>query len=723
LAALLLGTHGLFSATLAHAGGWVGLFPKDLVKPDSGHRNHVFYVGEPITFKLEGTRLDRYEVRDYWGNLIDQGPAAETITPRASLPGWYKLYVYGKKPELAKPKSDVEKLLDAPPEPAASSLPKDGKPPKPPVDYPAIWGDSLGATTFCIFRNDPRFPPLPPKGTRGSFGGKGDQVLRGVTGMGPQRHAAFADKPDETIKQLSFDVEIDKKFYLPFDPLRPRKLFFAFPNGTKDEASVRKIVEHFKADVKYYEPRNEPNYGASGAQFVEKELKPFHKLVKSVGPDLKVMGPGTVSIGPNNHGLNWIEDFLKAGGHQYLDAFSFHAYNTVNGDLWLARKALDSLTELLKKYGADKLEKWQTEQGFMACVYGSYQPRLQGRWTMVEMMVYEQYGIPKEHNHLWYDVSHGFWDFPTWWENDDGGLNPAAPLMRVWSEELFGTRFAKAFDFGDPGNKLYVGSLFTGPDKQVAAFLSAGSTDGRVELAVNGGQTLRVVSAFGVEKQVPVVNGRAVIDVPELPVYVELAKGQTIDVVPTAWGENLARQKGVTASSSGEPQHAVDKTINNDIGKVTNGELENWYWTQKKDAQPWMSNVKEFPAWVELRWPQQAAIGRVVVYAAPPWQWQGSLLDYELQYEKDGQWATIQRVQEPARTFKVFSPATRTSVDSFYSERWIFQHSFAPVKTARIRLLVHDVTWGGGATEDVTKAGGQTGPHQIMLREVEVFGK
>jgi hypothetical protein len=113
----------------------------------------------------------------------------------------------------------------------------------------------------------------------------------------------------------------------------------------------------------------------------------------------------------------------------------------------------------------------------------------------------------------------------------------------------------------------------------------------------------------------------------------------------------------------------------------------------------------------------------VVVYAAPPWQWQGSLLDYELQYEKDGQWATIQRVQEPARTFKVFSPATRTSVDSFYSERWIFQHSFAPVKTARIRLLVHDVTWGGGATEDVTKAGGQTGPHQIMLREVEVFGK
>ena len=40
-------------------------------------------------------------------------------------------------------------------------------------------------------------------------------------------------------------------------------------------------------------------------------------------------------------------------------------------------------------------------------MYGAYQPRLQARWTMVEMMVFEQYGTPKEHNHLWYDRSHG----------------------------------------------------------------------------------------------------------------------------------------------------------------------------------------------------------------------------------------------------------------------------------------------------------------------------
>jgi hypothetical protein len=92
--------------------------------------------------------------------------------------------------------------------------------------------------------------------------------MRGVIGMGPQRHKANADNPDATIKELSIDVDIDQRMYLPFDPLRQRVLMMAFPNGTKNSDAVRKIAEHFKDTVKYYEPRNEPNFGSSGAAFV-----------------------------------------------------------------------------------------------------------------------------------------------------------------------------------------------------------------------------------------------------------------------------------------------------------------------------------------------------------------------------------------------------------------------------------------------------------------------
>ena len=92
---------------------------------------------------------------------------------------------------------------------------------------------------------------------------------------------------------------------------------------------------------------------------------------------------------------------------------------------------------------------------------------------MLQMMVFEQYGITKEHNVLWYDRS-GYWDVPAFWECwDDGSLNPAAPLMRTYSEEVFGTTFAKAYDFGASGNSMYLGNLYTGPGKSVAAFMSA----------------------------------------------------------------------------------------------------------------------------------------------------------------------------------------------------------------------------------------------------------
>ncbi len=677
---------------------WTDGQPSNLVKPDSGHRNHIFYVGEPVVFKLGGA-AQTYEVRDYWGDLIDQGTAGAETTLRVKQPGWYKLYLYGT--------------------PVARAL-HPGTPPDP-NEARRLWGDTVGGTNFVIFRRDPHFPPLPEPGIPELAGdGTIDEVLRGVTGMGPQRHAADADHPDESIRKLDAQIAIDRKLYLPYDPARKRVLLIAFSKGTKNLDGVRRIVEHFKNDVRYWEPRNEPNYGSTGADFAVKEMKPFYDTVKSVDPALRVLGPGTVTVGPRLQG--WIEDFLKAGGAKSIDGFSFHAYNNVNGDLWLARKALDTLNAQLKRYGADTIEKWQTEQGYMAAVYGSYQPRLQGRWTMLQMMAYEQYGIPKEHNHLWYDQSHGYWNEPMFFENNDGSLNPAAPLMRVWSEELYGLHFTHAFDFGTPGNQLYLGSLFTGSGRAMAAFMSTGSPYGRVRVRVSRGNALRLISAFGVESTVPVRDGEAVLPVPELPVYVELAHEQSLEVLPTNWGPNLAREPGVTVATSAPPDPVVKK--NNVVAKVINGELENWYWNFQPDSSPWTVDKAVYPITVDLRFPAPKHVSRVVIYAAPPWQFQGTLLDYELQCEEQGRWVPIERVTEPPRTFSVFSATVRCSVDSFFSDRWTFEHHFKPITTAAIRLVIHNATHGGGATALVPEAGGQAwGPQLLSLREIEVYSR
>ena len=662
--------------------GWLWEWPANVVTITSAKRNHVFYVGEEVRFTLNRSSAVRYEVKNYYGELVDSGDSVPlTLTLNVTDPGWYKLYLFGSQNQDP-------------------------------------WGYSVGGTTFCIFRNDPRFPQIPKNAPNGSHSSV-DLPARALVGIGPERHRIVdASNPAAEIAKLAGDIALDKLYYTPYDPLRNRRLMAAFANGTSNLDGVRQIVEYFKNDIEYWEPRNEPNFGSNAADFVNNELRPFYETVKSVDPNLKVLGPGLVTIGPAMAG--WHEAFFQAGGGDYIDAFSFHAYNNVNGDLWLTRKALDDLKALLERYGKEDIELWQTEQGFMAPVYGSYQPRLQGRWTMLMMMVYEQYGIPKEQNHYWYDRSHGFWDFPMFFVNDDSSLNPAAPLMRVWSEELHGTNFSRKFNFGQHGEALYVGSLFTGPEKAVAAFMSAGSTDGSIEILLPGANQATIVSPFGKETTVQVNQGKLILPVTELPSYVRVKPGQSIDVKPIDFGPNLTRLADLTITASGAATHPVNSSIPNSVTKLVNGELENWYWAQGS-IRPWMSNNSSWPGWVQLTWSEPRDMDRVVIFACPPWQWEGTLLDYELQYRQSGAWVTIEHVQEPTKTQKVYSPILRTTVDSFFSDRWVFQHQFPTINTDSIRILVHKVTYGGGATKEVQEAGGQTGPHQISLREIQVF--
>ena len=678
---LLCALAVLFPLLTQIQAAWQWTQPPILVHVQSTRRGHVFYKGEAVVLKLSGPGASRYNIRDYYGNTVEQGGLSSTsLAPAVREPGWYKVNLHGGN---------------------------QGMP----------FGDSVGSGMFCILRDDPNFPKMPAPGT---FGGEGlvDEVTRGVLGYGPQRHKVDnAAAADSEIPRLERELGLDQKYYLPYDSYRKRDLLVVFPNGTWDQAGVRKIVERFKGVVKYWEPRNEPNFSTSATAFVQNELKPFYELVKSIDPSLKVIAPGAVTVGPPMAG--WNDEFFRAGGGKYIDAFSFHAYNCVNGDLGLTRMSLDQVNTWLNKYNLAGMEKWQTEQGFLGPVYGAYQPRMQGRWTMLQMMVYEQYGIPKEHNHYWYDRNGGFWDEPRWVQNEDGSINPVGVLLRVWSEELAGTRFASSLDFGNPGNKLFVGSIFQGPGKQVAALMTSGETRGRMELSVTGTTSVKVVSPFGGEQQLAVVNGKVSVAVSELPTYVEYTG--TLSVAPANWGANLALQSGVSAAASGSTVHPIDGGINNTITKVFNGQLDTWYWSQARDARIWESNNTTYPAWFELRFPADTTMDRVAIYAGIPWQWDGSILDYELQVEQGGQWVSLERVQEPVNTFRAYTQTNRTTVDSFYSERCVFTHSFAPVTTRKIRLLVHEVTWGGASNKDLKDAGAQGGEHQLNLREIEVY--
>ena len=727
IARCLLFCSALGEASVARAGGFLFDTPPLLVfTVSSDRRNNVFYEGERVVLRWEERystlSVDRYEIRDYWGNLVEAGPVVDRIygipiplafiSPRVAKPGWYKVYLKG-------------------------------------FQSIAPWGNDIGSSMFVILRNDPRFPTIPAQGASGGTEPASDGVIRGVVGSGPERHKMLrrpnGDWPGnwnpatwetsaQTIARLTPDIALEKTYYTPYDSYRPRPLLGAFPDGTRDASAIpagspnpalidpriAEVVQAFKNDVKYWEPRNEPNSnGVSGYNFFYYEMAPFYNTIKAIDPNLKVMGPGFLSDGGKNFGF--LQDFLASGGASYIDIFSFHPYNNLNGDVFLARRSMDTILAYLTQYGAANKELWQTEQGFPAAVFGAYQPRLQGRWTMLMLMVFEQYGLPKEHNYLFYDRNHGFYDVPQWWVNIEGSLNPLACLMRVWSEELYGTHFTQRYNFGAVGEKLYLGSLFTGPGKKVAAFMSAGSTDGKIRLLVSDA-SVHVVSPFGDERDIPAVNGEVLLPVSEIPSYVRFSG--SLSVAPIDWGTNIARNAVVTASGTGvhPDSGSFPQPIPNSSAKVVNGEFESWYWTQSfaDNNMVWSDNTASFPAWVEIAFPQ-TAIDRVVIYSGVPYQLNSTLLDYDLEYDQNGQWVKLQTVKEPTRTFPSYSYVTRTTCDSFFSDRWVFVHSFPQVTTSKIRLFVRDTTWGGGATYDVVQAGGQTGKHHINLREVEVY--
>jgi hypothetical protein len=680
-------------------------------------RNRVFYKGDAVVFSLakaakqSALLTTHFEARNYYGELVASGEVAAGTTATVSIPGlpsgWYKISFFG----------DADRSAGG-------------------TGYSAgPWGSATGGTTFCVLRPDPHFPTMPDAGAPNTDSKMypNDEVARGVMALGPQRHsisATLSTNPNrfdiaKINSSVGVDVGLDRTWYLGQwqDSARPRAELGHFANGVPgfgagdpDYAGLRQIVSNFKNDVRYWEPRNEPQQPfnpAAGKSFAQNEFKPFRDNVKMADPNAKVLAANTVSIGAGD--LGWLAGFMQGGGDRMMDGFSFHAYNTVNGDLALGRRSMNGLQEFLTKYSLENVEKWQTEQGYMAVAHGSFKPRLQGRETMMQRMLFEQYNIPKEHDVMWYDRSHGFWDVPVWYENDDTSLDPAAPLMRVYSEELWGKTYTRALDFGPSGNNAAIGNVFSGG---LVVLMSAGNTNGQVQLQNASGAT--ATDAWGNPVSLSRDGNVTTVPVSELPVYVHGASAD-VEVVQPNWGPNIVRQPGVTVTAPGTG-----------ADKLNNGGMDTWYYSQSGSSvggadAPWNAGATaptdENPIAVEVNFPAAKTVRRVVIYAAPPWQNQSTLLDYDLQAWNGTGWDTLQTVHEPQNGQKVWTMATCTTYDSYFSDRWIFEHTFPAVTTTKLRVLVRRVTFGGAVNQDEFNAGEGSfrGQQRLVLREIEAY--
>ncbi len=250
------------------------------------------------------------------------------------------------------------------------------------------------------------------------------------------------------------------------------------------------------------------------------------------------------------------------------------------------------------------------------------------------------------------------------------------------------------------------------------AVMAAGSTDQTINLAVKGAESLVVVSPFGVASTVDVNAGRAVVAIEHgIPTYVRVPEDVTVRVLPGDYGTDLLRGKTVTTSGSGAR-----------ASQVTSGEWETWYDRLRGTAttdpsSPFLDDTASFPAWVEVDCGGSTTLDTIVIACPPPWQAQGTLLDYDLQRWNGSSWVTIETVTEPTNTVAAIGSQDlfACQAESYFSGRCVFVLTFAPVAATKFRIYVRSATYGGSPDAATLAAGGQSGPHNICLRAIEGY--
>ena len=488
--------------------------------------------------------------------------------------------------------------------------------------------------------------------------------------------------------------------------------------GSANKDGVIASVTALYPDVKYFEgPANELRMDYT--ETVHK-MKLFSEAVHSANPAAKAIGPCPVDISTGS-----IRPFLTNGGGAYCDGFAFHDYNSMtNGNLGQGRAVLSAFIALLAEFGQSGKELWQTEAGAaFSSVYGVYHPR-RCRVKMLHTLLWEQYGVPHERNTYWYDKSHGFWSYPTWWQNGDTSLNPDAALCRTLAEEIFGKTLEAALSFGFYGDRVLVGNQYAAPDTSKVIVLQASSwlPNASVTFTMSSAAQVTAVDAFGnLAMLTPDRYRNVVVPLKDVPSYLRVPAGVTATVFRVNdWPEATKIAKWTSASPK-----AVRTIGANAADRVADDTWPNNYDGTFSLVAADAAGV--VPTSAVLAWPTAARFDRVLIWAGQAWQVFATLLDFDIQTSNNGTTWTTQKTVTKATPSSFQWGTSYHNVgcqrETFWDEQWIFDVKLdVPVTAKYMRLYVRTTSYGGEPDLPCLDTGGQgASTQQMVLAEVAVL--
>lgn len=484
----------------------------------------------------------------------------------------------------------------------------------------------------------------------------------------------------------------------------------SFEKLVPDPEARKKKIEALKADyvvnmarigaklgVRVWEPVNEPNLGMSPEAYIENILKVQYPLIKQGDPGANFLG-GSV-CGLENHA--WVRRLYELGGDKYFDGISLHPYTGV-GFQESYRAELDNWRQILRDFNDTEQGIWLTESAwhrgweFNDFVYDRFNAfrQSQARNAVLMHLNAEAMGIPRSRIYDFYLVEHGYNEFYL-----VSYTNPTAPAIsiQVMNECLRDAKFVEEFPLPGKGHHF---QLYRDDARTLAAVFTSDEPAEMTVLTDAGEVT--VTDMMGNRKTVKPAGGRLRLTVTGDPTY--LAVGAKQSLAPSYEGisvqPNLALAtlgaKGFGSSGTdakeGEPPQPQNLALSGDWTCYTIGPISGWRLGWSEAA----SHKNKFPDWYEVQLPAEAPIARVRIYGDYG-AWEQILRDYDLQVSVNDQWRTVEQVR-----------------DNLY--RYVLDHSFEPITSRRVRVLIHKMNACLFQSDDAWLA------RQSGLRAVEVYG-
>jgi hypothetical protein len=515
-----------------------------------------------------------------------------------------------------------------------------------------------------------------------------------------------AGHTQQSLDQLEKQVELARKY---------EATYFVQFSDKADCApdNVRAAATRFKGKVPVWEIMNEPNFTMKPDEYV-RLLGEARATIKEIDPQALVMGPDVCGID-----LGWHERFYQAGGGPLVDVLSVHDYEgheSVDPVHWQYKYG--ALRDLMAQHGDAAKPIWQTERAIGGVRGDNFLGGAQAVRCTLHRDLLETLGIAPEHNNHYYLNEAGYGAVPSYvWSNS--GPHPAALALRTRYALTLGRRFAGTLDFGPTGNRLYLGLRYDGSDGATLILRNLGMASTELALAVRGGEKLVVADSFGNQQAVTVRDSAARISVGQMPVYLLLARGQTVDVPKLDFGRNLARQATFAYSAPADGELAL---LNNGVletihaGHPQGGTNGKQIW---QGQLPLAADGAIAPQTLDLSWREPQNIAKLILWGVRADNQFCALLDYDLQYHDGRAWAPLAQVRA------AFPPSEAVETSLSRANTWLLDDNlsapkFPPVTTDRLRIVVRRTT-RGFVPDEHTRAWGKVMAPKFMLREVEVY--